>query len=192
MHGCGLRIGESLAVNLRCRINRGKTLRVNEQVDPLARLRPLKFRRAGEFRDIPLPEYVSEAINKHVAEHGITADGYLFQGRKHKLVVHRSYQQDFQRAAARAGLATSCPHPLTAPAPHSTPPTRRVAASRPGTPEAEVNSTDMSAAACQQGLSPWQCGGLGDAGDQRRLILTPRFCCHPPAVPMQLSPWCRK
>jgi hypothetical protein len=34
----------------------------------------------GEFRDIPLPKYVSEAIDKHVAEHGVTSDGYLFQG----------------------------------------------------------------------------------------------------------------
>jgi integrase len=47
MHGCGLRIGEALAVNLRCRTNRGKTLRVKEQVNPAARLRPLKFRRGG-------------------------------------------------------------------------------------------------------------------------------------------------
>jgi site-specific recombinase XerD len=29
---------------------------------------------------------------------------YLFQGRKYKLVVRRSYQEDFQRAAVRAGL----------------------------------------------------------------------------------------
>jgi hypothetical protein len=63
MHGCGLRIGEALAVNLRCRINKGKTLRVKEQVNPSAELMPLKFRRAGEFRDIPLPEYVSEALS---------------------------------------------------------------------------------------------------------------------------------
>jgi hypothetical protein len=56
VHGCGLRIGEALAVNLRCRINRGKTLRVREQVNPAAQLRPLKFRKAGEFREIPLPE----------------------------------------------------------------------------------------------------------------------------------------
>jgi hypothetical protein len=46
---------------------------------------------------------VSEAIDKHVAEYGTTADGYLFQGRKYKLVVRRSYQEDFQRATARAG-----------------------------------------------------------------------------------------
>jgi integrase len=113
MHGCGLRIGEALAVNLRCRINRGKTLRVKEQVNPAAQLKPLKFRPAAEFRDIPLPRYVSEAMDKHVAGHGTTPDGYLFQGRKYKLVVRRSYQEDFQRAAARAGLPPEfIPHSL--------------------------------------------------------------------------------
>jgi integrase len=86
---------------------------VKEQVDPAARLRPLKFRRAGEFRDIPLPQYVSEVIDKHVAEHGTTPDGYLFQGRKYKLVVRRSYQEDFQRTAAGAGLPPEfIPHSL--------------------------------------------------------------------------------
>jgi integrase len=113
MHGCGLRIGEALAVNLRCRTNRGKTLRVKEQVNPAARLRPLKFRREGEFRDSPLPQYVREAIDKHVAGHGTTPDGYVFQGRKYKLVVRRSYQEDFQRAAARADLPPEfIPHSL--------------------------------------------------------------------------------
>lgn len=71
-YGCGLRIGETLAVNVRSRINRGKTLRVREQVNPAAQLKPLKFRPAGEFRDIPLPQYVTEAIDKHTAEHGAT------------------------------------------------------------------------------------------------------------------------
>jgi integrase len=97
----------------RCRINRGNTLRVKEQVNPAAQLKPLKFRQEREFRDIPLPPYVSEAIDKHVAGHGTTPDGYLFQGRKHKLVVRRSYQQDFQCAAARAGLPPEfIPHSL--------------------------------------------------------------------------------
>lgn len=113
MHGCGLRIGEALAVNLRCRINHAKTLRVKEQVNPFAQLRPLKFRNAGEFRDIPLPEYVNEAIDKHVAEHGTTPDGYLFPGRKYELVIRRSYQEDFRRAADRAGLPPEfIPHSL--------------------------------------------------------------------------------
>lgn len=113
MHGCGLRIGEALAVGLRCRIDKGKTLRVSEQVNPAAQLRPLKFRRAGEFRDIPLPQYVNEAIDKHVADHGTTSDGYLFQGRKYKHVIRRTYQQDFRRAADLAGLPPQfIPHSL--------------------------------------------------------------------------------
>jgi integrase len=113
MHGCGLRIGEALAVSLRCRISDGSTLRVREQVNPFAQLRPLKSRRAGEFRDIPLPAYVSEAIDKHLAGHGTTPDGYLFQGRKYKLVTRRTYQQAFQRAAASAGLPPGfIPHSL--------------------------------------------------------------------------------
>lgn len=50
---------------------------------------------------------------QHVAEHGATPDGYLFQGRKYKLVVRRSHQEDFQRAAARAGLPPEfVPHSL--------------------------------------------------------------------------------
>ena len=113
MHGCGLRIGEALAVNLRCRINRGRALRVKEQVNPAGQLKPLKFRLGGEFRDVPLPQYVSDAIDKHVAGHGTTPDGYLFPGRKYKLVVRRSYQEDFQRAAAKAGLPPEfIPHSL--------------------------------------------------------------------------------
>jgi integrase len=113
MHGCGLRIGEALAVNVKCRIADGRTLRVNEQVNPAAQLRPLKFRKQGEYRDIPLPQYVSDAIDKHVAEFGTTADGYLFKGRRHKHVVRNSYQQDFRRSAKAAGLTKEfVPHSL--------------------------------------------------------------------------------
>ena len=39
-----------------------------------------------------------------IASHGTTPDGYLFQGRMHKLVIRRTYQEDFDLSAARAGL----------------------------------------------------------------------------------------
>lgn len=78
MHGCGLRIGEALAVRTGCRVNCGTTLRIREQVNPTAQLRPLKFRVTGQFRDIPLPEYVAGAMDMHIADHGTTPDGYLF------------------------------------------------------------------------------------------------------------------
>ena len=56
---------------------------------------------------------MSEAIDKHVADHGTTNDGYLFQGRRHKHVTRRTYQEDFERAAAKAGLPPEfIPHSL--------------------------------------------------------------------------------
>jgi integrase len=113
MYGCGLRIGEALAVKTRSRINRGTTLRVREQVNPVAQVKPLKFRVEGQFRDIPLPLYVSEAIDKHIASHGTTEDGYLFRGRRHKHVTRRTYNEDFERAAGKAGLPPEfIPHTL--------------------------------------------------------------------------------
>jgi integrase len=113
MHGCGLRIGEALAVNVRCRIAGGTTLRVREQVDPYGELKPLKFRKKGDWRDIPLPRYVSEFLDKHIASHGTSEDGYLYRGRKYKYVVRRSYQDDFGRAALKAGLPPEfIPHSL--------------------------------------------------------------------------------
>jgi integrase len=113
MYGCGLRIGEALAARTRSRINRGTTLRVREQVNPVAEVKPLKFRVEGQFRDIPLPLYVSEAIDKHIASHGTTDDGYLFRGRRHKHVTRRTYNEDFERAAGKAGLPPEfIPHTL--------------------------------------------------------------------------------
>ncbi|HXL93305.1 MAG TPA: hypothetical protein VN969_30620 [Streptosporangiaceae bacterium] len=78
------------------------------------------LREAREFRDIPLPEYVNEAIDKHAAEYGTPPDRYLFQGRKYKLVVRRGYQgtssapppgQGCRRTSSRAHRAVSMPPP---------------------------------------------------------------------------------
>jgi integrase len=79
----------------------------------LSRPGPIKSRAEGQFHDIPLPLYVSEAIDKHITDHGTTEDGYLIQGRRHKHVTRRTYQQDFERAAAKAGLPPEfIPHTL--------------------------------------------------------------------------------
>jgi integrase len=113
MHGCGLRIGEALAVSEQSITGQGTILRVAEQVNPQGQLRPLKFRAAGDYRDTPLPQYVYDAIGKHLADYGTTADGYLFRGRRQKLVVRRTYQDDFARAARKAGLPPQfIPHSL--------------------------------------------------------------------------------
>lgn len=113
MHGCGLRVGEALAVSEQCIISDRTVLRVCEQVNPQGQLRPLKFRSDGDYRDTPLPQYVSDAIDKHLADYGTTPDGYLFRGRRQKLVVRRTYQDDFARAARKTGLPPQfIPHSL--------------------------------------------------------------------------------
>ena len=56
---------------------------------------------------------MSEAIDKHIASHGTTDDGYLFRGRWHKHVTRRTYNEDFERAAGKAGLPPKfIPHAL--------------------------------------------------------------------------------
>ncbi|HEY3505783.1 MAG TPA: tyrosine-type recombinase/integrase [Actinocatenispora sp.] len=113
MYGCGLRIGEALAANTRCRIGDHTRYRATEQVNQQAQLRPLKFRKAGAYRDTPLPQFVNDAITRHLDQHGTNPDGYLFRGRRHPLVVRRTYQEDFHRAVRKAGLPVAfTPHSL--------------------------------------------------------------------------------
>ncbi|MFI9743034.1 tyrosine-type recombinase/integrase [Streptomyces sp. NPDC052494] len=40
----------------------------------------LKHRKAGEFREVPLPRSVREAIERYEAKHGTTKDGFLLRG----------------------------------------------------------------------------------------------------------------
>ena len=59
MRGCGLRIEECLAVQKSCFRDGGTVLRVFEQASRDGmRTRPLKHRKAGEYRDIPVPAYL--------------------------------------------------------------------------------------------------------------------------------------
>jgi len=73
MRGCGLRIGEALAVGPAC-ILPGGVLRVSEQLLATGEYGPLKHRKAGQFRDVPMPLYVVEALSKLPARD----DGHWF------------------------------------------------------------------------------------------------------------------
>jgi integrase len=107
MRGCGLRMGEAMAVS-KASVH-GDTLRITEQVlvTPI-RFGPLKHRKPGEFRDIPLPRWVADAIEKHLAEHGNTDDGHLFARRSMP-----SFRETFSHRAGLIGLPASfTPHDL--------------------------------------------------------------------------------
>ncbi|MEU1182352.1 hypothetical protein ABZ464_32875 [Streptomyces sp. NPDC005820] len=72
MVGCGLRNGEARAVNIN-NVVAGDVYRVHEQIHSNTH-RPvkLKHRKAGEFREVPLPRSVREAMERYEEKHGTT------------------------------------------------------------------------------------------------------------------------
>ena len=97
MRGCGLRPGEALAV--RTEAFSGGRLRVTEQRLLTGSYAPLKARKPGEYRDMPVPSYVAAAV----AELG---PGYLFD------IPRATFNQRFRRAADAAGLKGFRAHDL--------------------------------------------------------------------------------
>ncbi|MFF4019769.1 tyrosine-type recombinase/integrase [Streptomyces sp. NPDC001843] len=78
MSGCGLRNGEAAAVNIN-NIVADDVYRVTEQaVMSTRQYGPLKHRKAGEYRDVPLPAQVRETIEWYAETYG-TIDGYLLR-----------------------------------------------------------------------------------------------------------------
>jgi integrase len=106
MRGCGLRIEEALAVQKSCFRDGGAVLRVFEQASRDGRkTRPLKHRKAGEFRDIPVPSYLWEMAKDLPA-------GYLFR-EGDRLPTYSSYRHGFNLHARKAGIpAGFTPHSL--------------------------------------------------------------------------------
>ncbi|WP_345695817.1 site-specific integrase [Kitasatospora terrestris] len=78
MSGSGLRNGEALAVNVN-NIVADDVYRITEQVNQTTgRYAPLKHRKAGEYRDVPLPARVRRSIEAYADTFG-TVDGYLLR-----------------------------------------------------------------------------------------------------------------
>lgn len=103
--GCGLRIGELLALRVRDVDFLRRTLRVEDQIDRSTRERvPPKTPRSR--RTLPLPDVVSSALARHIAEHPPTpGEGLLFHTRAGLPLAHDWYgNKVFVPAAVRAGL----------------------------------------------------------------------------------------
>jgi integrase len=108
MRGCGLRIREALAVHREDFSQDGTSLRVSGQASQDGRRKvALKHRRAGEYRDVPVPSYVWEKVRD-------LPDGPVLPGRDGKpyltynVVAHR-----FQAARKALGIADGfTPHSL--------------------------------------------------------------------------------
>ena len=97
MRGAGVRPGEVLAVR-RESFADGR-LRITEQQLTDGSRGPLKARKAGEYRDVPVPSYVKEIV-------ATLGPGYLFS------IPTRRFNQEFAAAAKAAGLEGFRPHGL--------------------------------------------------------------------------------
>ena len=107
MRGCGLRIEEALAVCKEDFIEDGTVLRVAWQASGDGTKRePLKHRKAGEYRDVPVPSWLWEMVEDMPDGPLIPGNGKLFQ--RYGTVYFR-----FMRAAEVAGIADGfTPHSL--------------------------------------------------------------------------------
>ena len=106
MRGCGLRIQEALAVQKSCFRDGGRTLRVYEQVNRYSTgTMPLKHRKLGQYRDIPVPGYLRDMVKD-------LPDGYLFR-RDGVFSKYNAYLDTFKRQARKAGIPGGfTPHSL--------------------------------------------------------------------------------
>ena len=78
MRGSGLRIEEALAVQKSCFRDGGTVLRIFEQANrDGVGTRPLKHRRAGEYRDTPVPGYLWDMVNGLPGGYFFVTDGKL-------------------------------------------------------------------------------------------------------------------
>jgi integrase len=107
MRGCGLRIEEALAVAKEDFIEDGTVLRVAWQASGDGKKRePLKHRKAGEYRDVPVPSWLWEMVRDMPDGPLIPGNGKLFQR-------YGTTYSRFMNAAQAAGIPDGfTPHSL--------------------------------------------------------------------------------
>ncbi|MFE3648595.1 tyrosine-type recombinase/integrase [Streptomyces sp. NPDC059152] len=110
MAGCGLRIGEVLALRDTdiaegaMRLRR-QFVRVKRDGVWKAEISPLKAREEGEWRDVPVPSLVEHALWHHLRNHGVGEDGYILHAHHGGHVLDSNYRTEFRSAVIKAGFA---------------------------------------------------------------------------------------
>jgi integrase len=107
MRGCGLRIEEALAVEKSDFIEEGTVLRVMWQADRDGRTKlPLKHRKKGEYRDVPVPAWLWELVKD-------MPEGPLLPGNGRTFQPYVTVRKRFAYAAKEAGIEEGfTPHSL--------------------------------------------------------------------------------
>lgn len=104
MRGCGLRIGEAMAV--RWENFKDGTLRISEQLTPQGTYGPLKHRKPGEYRDVPVPDYVMWELDPQADLND--RFGYVFP-KASRRAVERWFNAAVKTAEIKGGFT---PHSL--------------------------------------------------------------------------------
>jgi integrase len=108
MRGCGLRIGEALAVRWENFNVETGTLRITEQLNEDGTYTPLKHRSEGDYRDMPVPVYVNHMAVKHTSDDIVGRYGYVFPE-----ISRRNFSRHFNKARDSVGLPSDfTPHTL--------------------------------------------------------------------------------
>jgi integrase len=100
MHGTGCRISECLGLRGSDFRDGFRTVRIQRQSDD-GMAAPLKARREGQFRDVPVPTWLAKMVKAHVAEHGL---GPMFPGRSKEFTSYESVQGKIKTLASELGL----------------------------------------------------------------------------------------
>jgi integrase len=115
MYGAGMRPGEARGLHLDqvrngfIRIDR-QAVSKSDVVDNV-RVRNIKKRKAGQYRDVPLPEWLEQKIAEHAAEFGITGDCFPdFTDPKGVWSVR--FMREYKRGVKAIGHPTMIPYDL--------------------------------------------------------------------------------
>ncbi|MEU6210139.1 site-specific integrase [Streptomyces sp. NPDC047023] len=112
MSGCGMRNGEAAAVNVR-NLVADDVYRITEQVNQTTKAYgPLKHRKPGDYREVPLPSRIKGTIERYAENHG-TNDGYLLNHPQDATLPFQPYLFQNQWQRLRKEHNSPVPHGLT-------------------------------------------------------------------------------
>ncbi|MCD2468706.1 site-specific integrase [Streptomyces sp. MBT42] len=104
MSGCGHRNGEAYAANLEGMVA-DDVYRITEQIEGKTRQRaPLKHRKPGEFREVPMPTTVRESLLRHAKNVGADQNGFLLRTQRSPYWSHTTLEYQWSAARKRAGI----------------------------------------------------------------------------------------
>ncbi|MGW6560190.1 tyrosine-type recombinase/integrase [Streptomyces hydrogenans] len=104
MSGCGHRNGEAFAANLEGMVA-DDVYRITEQIEGRTRQRaPLKHRRAGDFREVPMPATVRESLLRYANDVGTDQNGFLLRTQRSPHWAHTTLDYQWSAARKRAGI----------------------------------------------------------------------------------------